>query len=121
MLTSCDEKAMEDFVESVNLVGTWKCSETVHTSVSSSDVRPFFTGLMTFNSNHTFYDSYGERGTWSLRNRTITLYYDNGYIGTVQLLVQDGYTPDKMVLTTTIDLGHGRTCFSTVTLRNARR
>lgn len=116
MLTSCDEKAMEDFVESVNLVGKWNCSETIHSSDRS--IRPFFDGYIQFEANHTFTDSHGDRGEWSIKNRTITLDYHRGYAGIIQMLVQEGYTTEKMVLTTTINLGYDRQCFSTVTLRN---
>ena len=119
MFTSCDEKLMEDIAESVNLVGTWQCSETVHSSVSPSDIRPTFDGYITFRADHTFTDNYGFSGNWYLKNRTVTLDYNSRYKGRVQLLVQEGYTTKRMVLTTNIDLGYGRSCFSTVTL-NAR-
>ena len=120
-LTSCDENTMEDFVESVNIVGTWSCTESVISTTCPSDARYHYNGLMTFRANHTFSDSYGESGTWSIKNRIITLFYDRGFRRDVKFIVQDGYTTKTMVLTTTLDMGYGETCLCSVTLRNVSR
>ena len=76
---------------------------------------------ITFRANHSFTDSYGDTGTWSIKNRMITLVYDNGLIRNVQFLIQDGYTSQTMVLTTTLNMAHGDTCLCSVVLRNVKR
>ena len=120
-LTSCDENQMEDFVESVNIVGTWNCTETVLSTTTSMRTRPHYNGLITFRSNFSFSDSFGNTGTWSIKNRKITLVYDRGFSRIVQFMIQDGYTTNTMVLTTTIDMGDGHPDLCTVTLRNVNR
>ena len=120
-LTSCTESQMEDFVESVNIVGTWNCTETIVSSSSPSDAMYHYNGQITFRADHSFYDSYGDTGTWSIRNKVITLVYDYGFVRDVQFFVQDGYTPQLMVLTTTICSRTGEACLYSVTLRNIRR
>jgi hypothetical protein len=120
-LTSCDENQMEDFVESVNIIGTWSCTESVIPTTNPSANRYHYNGLITFRANHSFTDSYGDTGTWSIKNRMITLVYDNGLIRNVQFLIQDGYTSQTMVLTTTLNMAHGDTCLCSVVLRNVKR
>ena len=120
-LTSCDERMMEDFAESVNIVGTWSCSESVHSTSNPAYSKYRYNGLITFRANHSFSDSYGETGTWSIYNRKITLVYDNSFGRTVEFYVQDGYTTRRMVLKATFDAGMGRTSVCTVTLDNVNR
>lgn len=119
MLTSCDERLMEDIAESINLVGTWESTEKLCSVDYPGHNHINFNGLITFRSNHEFFDDHGSGGTWSLSNGILTLKYDRGYNNIVQFYIQDGYNRNCMKLNTTVNTGF-ETYRSTVTLRYVR-
>ncbi len=99
VLTSCSDDEVEDFVEAVNLVGTWKGTIISLTPAPSSRLEFEMDGSVTFNANGTFVNSDGEKGEWSLRDKTISMVYtENGQSFTQQYYVQDGYTRDQIEL-----------------------
>ena len=54
VLTSCSDDEVEDFVEAVNLVGTWKGTIISLTPAPSSRLEFEMDGSVTFNANGTF-------------------------------------------------------------------
>jgi hypothetical protein len=55
----------------------------------------------------TFTDCTGKNGHWTLREQTVTLYYPNGDAQNRQYTIQDGFSRNHMVLSTTINTEDG--------------
>ncbi len=106
-LTSCEQEEMEDIINTANIIGTWKSGDTKFSPTPESDLDLDFDGCITFNADGTFTDCTGKNGHWTLREQTVTLYYPNGDAQNRQYTIQDGFSRNHMVLSTTINTEDG--------------
>ena len=103
VLTSCDDDDVENVMETLNIVGTWKTIGDV-TPNPVGNIKFDFYSSIEFKSDGTVvcFDKNDNKmtGTWSLRDRTLTIVWSYGgetYSETYS--VQDGWTRDRMVIT----------------------
>ncbi|MBO4606328.1 MAG: hypothetical protein J5682_00325 [Prevotella sp.] len=95
---------MNDFIESVNLVGTWKqVSRSITPELENPELVKFYDNLTTtINSDFTYSSSNGETGTWRLKDRTIyTTWTYDGETGEETAYIES-FERDQMVLSSTI-------------------
>jgi hypothetical protein len=107
VFTSCSEDDVKDIFESVNIIGTWKGSATL-TPTPSTAIEIYFDGTTTFDTDHTFTntddDGTKTKGTWSLDKQVLTMKQNiDGITVTQTYHIDDNWSRDKMVMTTTFD------------------
>lgn len=103
VLTSCNDDDVEDFMESINLIGTWEVTGyTVTPAVADGDEINIAKGQkIVFKNDLTFIDSEGNSGTWKISEKKIYVTYP----GEKEALFAEvkSYTRDDMVLTVISD------------------
>lgn len=103
VLTSCNDDDVEDFMESINLIGTWEVTDyTVTPAVADGDEINIAKGQkIVFKNDLTFIDSEGNSGTWKVSEKKIYVTYP----GEEEALFAEvkSYTRDDMVLTVISD------------------
>lgn len=77
--SSCGDDEVEDFIETINLVGTWKEVDLkVTPDLENPEMVEFGEfATITFNSDFTYSVTNGETGTWQLKDKTITTKWTN--------------------------------------------
>ena len=124
-ITSCTEDEVNDFIESVNLVGTWKqVSRSITPELENPELVEFYDNLTTtINSDFTYSSSNGETGTWRLKDRTIyTTWTYDGETGEETAYIES-FERDQMVLSSTIrvpDNSQGKYYKMTVTVNRVK-
>ena len=80
-ITSCGDDEMEDFVESIELIGTWKTTEFKSSPSLPKDAKFELNNEVTFNADHSMILENGETAKWSLKNKNknknVTIEYSN--------------------------------------------
>ena len=105
VMTSCDDDDVEDIMETLNIVGQWKSLGIVTPQVVEG-MSVEMNDVTEFKSDGTYIsiDEDGEQttGTWALRNKTLTLTQtEDGQTINIVYVIQEGWTRDKMVMSTT--------------------
>ena len=76
-ITSCGDDEVEDFVESIELIGTWKTTEFKSSPSLPKDAKFELNNKVTFNADHSMILENGETAKWSLKNKTVTIEYSD--------------------------------------------
>lgn len=105
LMTSCDDDDVEDIMETLNIVGQWKALGVVTPQVVEN-VDFEINDFLEFKADGTCIsiDADGEQinGTWILRNKTLTITQTiDGQTTNDVYKIQEGWTRDKIVMTTT--------------------
>ncbi len=108
VVSSCDDDDVEDVLETVNLVGKW--TSTGQVTPNPGNKPDFdFDGTIEFKSNGTVVSTDSENhsleGTWTLRGKVLTVTIsDEGEQVTSTYNIQEGWTRDRMVMTTVVNI-----------------
>ena len=107
VFTSCDDDDVEDIMETINLVGKWKSTGQV-TPKPTDNLEIDFNSTIEFKSDGTFSTTYSDNetatGTWTLRGKVLTMSYNISGVQTSQNFnIQEGWSRDRMVMTTVIN------------------
>lgn len=107
VVTSCDDDDVEDVMETINMVGKWTGSAQV-SPIPSFDLEITFEGITTFNSDYTYtsvdVDGITTTGKWSLIRQSLRMTETvQGQEISHEFKIQDGWTRNRVVMTTTIE------------------
>ena len=101
--TSCGDDEVEDFIETINLVGTWKqLSHSITPDLPNPELVTFSENdIVTFNADYTYIVNNGEgKGTWSLKNKILSCKYKEDGKEEEESFLVESYDRNQLVIST---------------------